>query len=169
MVKHLEGEDLKNFIKGNSTHSDNGCWLWNKSCFQSGHGQMTNNGKTLKVHRESYRVYKGDIPKDLVVRHHPIICNNPRCCNPDHLLLGTQQDNQHDKLLAGTSLKGEKNPTAKLTEDDVIYIRNIYDTHIKGKGKHPTGWTLRKLGDKFGVSKQLIDRVCRRLTWSHIP
>jgi hypothetical protein len=169
-MRNLEGQELKDFIIENTTINDNECWLWNKSCVKSGHGQMTNNGKQCKVHRLSYQCFKGDIPEGLVVRHHPIICNNPRCCNPDHLLLGTQRDNQHDKILSETSCKGEKNHTSKLTEDDVRFIRDIYDKHIKGRGNNPHNqeWTLSKLGEKFNVSKQLIDRCCRRLTWKHI-
>lgn len=70
-----------------------GCWEWQKSIRQeTGYGQV--GGYPHTAHRLSYMLWKGDV-SDLLVRHQ---CHNKVCCNPDHLLLGTELDNYHDSI-----------------------------------------------------------------------
>lgn len=75
---------------------DTKCWIWTKSLMKDqGYGQLVYNKKFYTAHRFSYLAFKGEIPKGLLIRH---ICHNKLCCNPDHLLLGTDKDNYHDSL-----------------------------------------------------------------------
>ena len=80
----------------------NGCWEWQGKINESGYGsfQEREKGKKkdLRAHRESYRIFIGDIPQGLYVLHK---CDNPACCNPDHLFLGTHSDNMQDMLKKG--------------------------------------------------------------------
>lgn len=82
-----------NFIKENVTIDENCCWNWNKSTNSSEYGQFYKNKKYWTTHRYVYFKTYGEIPDNLVVRH---TCHNRRCCNPEHLLIGTSKDNWYD-------------------------------------------------------------------------
>ena len=76
-------------IKNNTTVSDTGCWEWQKSCNSSGYGQLTENKKYWSAHRYAYACTNTLSDGD-VVRH---TCHNRKCCNPEHLKIGTHKDN----------------------------------------------------------------------------
>ena len=75
-----------------------GCWLWIGSVNPSGYGKMTLRVNTIRkystAHRESYKLFVGPIPEDKMVLHS---CDVASCCNPNHLYLGTNSDNQKDR------------------------------------------------------------------------
>lgn len=71
------------------------CWEWTAGGNQMGYGQLRMNGKPILAHRLSYELYYGVKPGKLFVCHH---CDNPPCCNPKHLFLGTCQDNVDDMM-----------------------------------------------------------------------
>jgi hypothetical protein len=106
------------------------------------------------VPRVVYFLVTGQQPDIKDVCH---TCDNPRCCNPMHLWLGTRGENNSDRADKGRSapVRGESNPRAKLTEEDVIYIRQSSDTCVS-------------LGDHFGVDQSLISRIRLRKCWRHI-
>lgn len=85
----------------------------------AGYGQISNpRGGTKRAHRIVYRELRGPIPKGLCVLHG---CDNPPCCNPEHLFLGTRTDNMADKVAKGRQAKGET--LGKLTLEQVKAIR----------------------------------------------
>lgn len=92
-------------INSNIVIDSNNCWIWQKSCAGSGYGQITVNGKYWQTHRYVYTQHYGEIPEGLVIRHS---CHNPKCCNPDHLSVGTHQDNYHDSIEAHTISSSKK-------------------------------------------------------------
>ena len=134
-----------------------GCWNWIGSLNQKGYGSF-NNSKflTKRTHRISWIIHFGKIPKGLFVCHS---CDNPACVNPEHLFLGTAQDNTNDMFKKNREkpLKGEDCPRSKLTKEDVINIRN--ESNLKKVD----------LAKKYGVSKDHIDGIIRRDSWRHIP
>lgn len=89
------------------------CWNWTGTLDIGGYGEIGN--KHLAAHRYAYELLKGPIPPGLLVCH---TCDNRRCVNPDHLWLGTTQDNAID-----AARKGRKPGTPKLTAEQVIEIR----------------------------------------------
>lgn len=131
-----------------------GCWNWkgHKSLF--GYGQIKINGSQQMAHRVTYELYVGRIPKGLCVLHK---CDNPSCCNPDHLFLGTMKDNVIDCMKKGrrSNRKGENNNNAKLTEIQVKEIRR----------KHESGARGVELAREYNVSKQTISSVVCRIAW----
>lgn len=102
----------------------------------SGHGQISQNGKMVYAHRVAFEHKHGPIPKGMFVMH---LCDNPACCNPDHLTLGTKKDNNHDSVLKGRSKGKAKNALPNLIDRICL---------LKGYGKTPeqiakeTGYSL---------------------------
>jgi hypothetical protein len=95
---------LERFRKKYIVNPDTGCWNWIGSKVPPlGYGQFYVEGKLTRAHRFSYKTFVGD-PGLFYVLHS---CDNAPCVNPEHLFLGTQQDNMTDKRLKGRQPKGE--------------------------------------------------------------
>ena len=131
-----------------------GCWIWQASLTR-GYGQAKLNGKQFKSHRLSYTFFKSPIPKGKLVCH---TCDNKLCCNPDHLWLGTTDDNMHDMVEKDRQPRGERNRHSKLIESEVIKIRQLYK---EGKGKH-------LLAEIYDISVSSIEYIVRFKTWKHV-
>jgi len=118
---------------------------------------VNRDGKMVYAHRVAYEQAKGEIPKGQFVLHR---CDNPACCNPDHLFLGTHQENMTDKVQKGrqASLPGEQNPCAKLTEDKVVHLRRLA----------ASGMRQKDLSELFGVSHAAVYLIVRRKKWAHV-
>lgn len=74
------------------------CWLWLKSRNNKGYGKLRYQGKPWVAHRLAWSLERGPVPDGMFVCHH---CDNPPCCNPEHLFLGTAKDNMQDALNKG--------------------------------------------------------------------
>lgn len=136
------------------------CWLWTGSKKGKGYGSFYV-GPTQKdrmvAHRYAYQQFVGPIPEGLFVCHH---CDNPACCNPEHLFVGTHSDNMKDMAAKGRhhglpTAKGKKF-AAKLNPEKVAEIRSL----------HARGASYGELSEKFGVTSQNIGCICRRKTWA---
>lgn len=88
----------------------------------TGYYLMMYNHQRKSLHRHVYEEMFGLIPEGLVVRHK---CDNRSCINPEHMELGTHQDNMKDMVDRGGSCKGIKNSNAILNEEDVKEIRRL--------------------------------------------
>lgn len=145
-----------------------GCWNWKGKKNESGYGTMWNptirNGKKTNAHQFSYILYNGEIPDGMFVCHK---CDNPSCVNPNHLFLGTPQDNVDDKMRKGRHRTrvfhgkdhpqhGTHSPYNKLSESDVQEIRKLY-----GEGE-----TLRGIASKFGVVHGVINNIIQGRKWA---
>lgn len=89
---HLPQEDL--FWRCVIKRSE-GCWDWDGTVGVDGYPRVHKSGtsKALRAGRLCWEIHHGPIPGKLVVMH---LCDNPKCCNPDHLVLGTQRANMFD-------------------------------------------------------------------------
>lgn len=138
------------------------CWIWNGS----GSGQMKYGEMTLgrrdegkkRAHRISYEIHYGPIPKNLFVLHK---CDNPSCVNPDHLFLGTFQDNMNDMLKKRRNSPppihyGSANSNSKLTIKKANEIREKlrYGTRIQ-----------TKLAKEYGVDRKTIFNIMHNKIW----
>jgi len=103
----------------------------------------------IKLHQLIAGRRHGKIPSGKVVRH---TCDNPSCINPDHLIIGTQQDNIQDSVSRGRNAFGERNGHSKLTMEAVVEIRASNEKQ-------------RVLAKRFGVSQGVISVAKRGLTW----
>lgn len=75
-----------------------GCWIWTGATVRGGYGFFWDGKRNGVAHRYSYRLKYGPIPKGKIACHK---CDNPKCVNPDHLFIGTYQDNELDKYAKG--------------------------------------------------------------------
>ena len=142
-------ENIRGRIKKNTVRAPNGCWEWQRKINNEGYGIITILQKSEFAHRAAYRVFIGEIPNDKILRHK---CDNSRCCNPDHLELGTFKENTKDAIERGRlRLNGSQNPMATLSADTVLQIQ----------GKVKEGWTNQKIATEFGISATTASRVRR--------
>ena len=101
----------------------------------------------------------GRIPDGLDVLHE---CDNPPCCNPEHLFLGTHADNMNDckkkgRMSAPPVRYGESNNKSKLNKQKILEIRNLAGTT-----------TNRAIAKHYGVDPSVIGDIVNGLTWRHI-
>lgn len=82
---------------------ETGCWEWVRSRNNSGYGQAYWKKKIASAHRTSWQIFNGDIPKNTWVLHK---CDNKICVNPEHLWLGSRQDNVDDMCSKGRQYRG---------------------------------------------------------------
>jgi len=135
------------------------CWPWKANSDKDGYGLLSVWGDApvgeRRAHRLAWILKHGPIPKGMRVLH---TCDNPPCCNDRHLFLGTNADNTHDSMRKGRFVFGSKNGVAKLTEETVVLIRQLFKD----------GYCRKRLARKFDVSKSLIAQIIRRAAWRHI-
>lgn len=89
----------------------NKCSLWAGALGPNGYGRIGFRGKVVNAHRVSWVLYRGEIPRGLCVLHR---CDVRACVNPDHLFLGTVNDNNLDRELKGRGVKSRKPETSGL-------------------------------------------------------
>lgn len=133
--------------------AENGCWIW-QGGKRGGYGYFWYGQAHDNAHRVSYRLFKGEIEEGLFVCHS---CNNKLCVNPDHLYLGNQSRNIKDAFKDGLCVgkKGETNPMAKLTEEQVKEIREKYSYIVQYGRNKPRGLpTYKSIGKEYGISEK---------------
>lgn len=143
------------------------CWPWMASRRPSGYGQIAYRGRPIGTHRLAYTLTHGPIPAGLFVCHS---CDNPPCCNPAHLFLGTHADNvadckskgrmptganHHAQVNPARLARGERHGMAKLRDADVSEIRSSNKSH-------------RELAALFGVLPSTVAAIRRGSGWRHI-
>lgn len=140
----------------------NGCWIWNGCRDKWGYGDLSWFNKHIQAHRLAWKLLRGD-PGKLDCLHK---CNNPPCCNPDHLYLGTDLENARDRTIAGTHTHGERSGQAKLTDKEALEIRAKYWRKVSGK--RTTASNAVELSKVYGVTPQTISQVALGRRWTHL-
>lgn len=145
-----------------AVRQESACWLWT-AAIANGYGVFSLKSRNAIAHRVAWVMMYGDIPEGLLVCHH---CDNPSCCNPYHLFLGTQSDNMFDCSKKGRNPvwshpeaypRGERQWKAKLTDAQVLEIRALSQS---------VG--TRELARRYSVSPPTISKILHRKMRKHI-
>jgi len=134
---------------------NSGCLLWLGAATPHGYGVVGFGGRcgvSVYVHRLAYEVAHGELLAGEHVLHR---CDNPYCCNPDHLRSGMPADNTDDMIAKDRHCRGERSPAAKLTDNDILTIRK-------------DARSLRLIALDYGVDIKQIHRIKRRENWKHV-
>jgi hypothetical protein len=136
-----------------------GCWLWQGKLYE-GYGRVKKPGirSSSPAHRVAWELCRGEIPEGLLVCHDCPGGDNPACCNPDHLFLGTEEDNRLDMYRKGRwhAPRGEENGRSRLTRVQVVEIRALYVL---------PEWSEYKIADRFGISRASVGRIAKAKDW----
>jgi len=150
----LKKDPLLRFESSYIPEPNSGCWLWLGTVDSGGYGIFPlRKRRGLRATHFSFEAFKGPIPKGHIIRH---TCDLPGCVNPDHLLSGTVQDNSDDARRRGRLANGERINTAKLTATQIKAIRK--DSR-----------NLQPIANDYGVTKQQIFHIKKKISWKHIP
>lgn len=139
---------LKDRLLAKRDVTESGCWEFTGHINNRGYGLISKGTKTeglMLTHRASYESFIGPIPERKIVLHK---CDNTKCFNPDHLSVGTQQDNMDDMASKGrrVSLYGTDSPNVKLTTSQVAEIISRYVPRVNAS----------ELAKEFGVTRQYV-------------
>ena len=132
------------------------CWEWQSTRHGKGYGHFRIGDRVEKAHRVSYELFVGPVASPLQVLHG---CDNPACVNPDHLWLGTNEDNLADRQAKGRQARGSRNAKAKLTEHQVRQIREL-SARVRGD--------YGEIARRFGVSESTVKHIAYGRTWKHL-
>lgn len=134
----------------------NECWEWNAGLSKNGRPLFWYEGRMVIAYRFVFALMGTPIPDRLLACHH---CDNPRCCNPAHIFIGTKRDNLMDYLdkggKVGKSQRGEANPAAKLA---LAQVNNIRSSLREGVSR-------RSLALSHKVAIRTIDSIANGQTW----
>lgn len=137
--------------------SKTGCWYWLGSVNTKGYGHIKEQGKVLTAHRLSWKIHFGPIPEGMLVCHS---CDVRRCVAPNHLFLGSDQDNIDDMIAKGRAnhQRGEAAHKAKLTQEQANEIRR---RHAEEQ------LSCRKLSEIYGIHFTNILRIIQGKTYKN--
>ncbi len=138
-------------IKSRVFVDDNGCWIWEGALLRGGYGGINVSKKSHQVHRYMWELVNGEIPKGMLVCHK---CDNPPCCNPSHLFLGSHKTNAEDKVSKNRQSRGESNKS-KLTLEEVKKIKEMLESGVSHRG----------IAAEFGVGKTAITYINTGRCW----
>lgn len=148
---------------------ESACWPWKGARNKQGYGKAGRD--SARAHRMAWVLTHERIQTGLCVCHR---CDNPPCCNPAHLFLGTNAENTADRNRKGRTARGERSaqrlhpdayprgeaaPSSKLTESVVKAMREDWQAQRR---------SLIDIAREYGVTKQAVWRVVRRQTWRHV-
>ena len=136
------------------TEKSNGCWKWLGAFDRDGYPLFWDGDiqKMKRGHQYSYELHHGERNGECVMH----TCDNPSCVNPDHLVLGTNADNCADKVAKNRQAKGESQGHSKLTESDVINIRQRRNE------------AYQDICAEFDIRPSTLYRIWNNESWKHI-
>jgi hypothetical protein len=138
------------WLKANVDHQGDDCLIWPFYRDWTGRGRVSVGLKSAQAHREMLFLATGIRPKGMEAAHS---CGRGAdgCVNPRHLSWKTRAENEADKILHGTTNRGERNGRCKLSEDDVGRVRLL----------KAGGMAQERIAETMGVSRGLVSMILR--------
>lgn len=138
------------------------CWNWTGRTFR-GYGVFSANGTSYRAHRVAFLISADDLPDGLCVLHR---CDNPSCCRPDHLFLGTYADNSHDMVAKGRHwMQQDPEKARKVTPAMIEEIRRMdaEQNAMPGTGVEMV-WhgTQHEIAERLGISRETVNNIIHR-------
>lgn len=135
------------------------CWPWTGYLMPDGYGMMRDGGRMRTVAQVALEI--SGRPRPAAPNNHALhadVCTTRACCNPSHLRWGSNAENVKDRERLGRNVvpRGEKAGLAKLTEKQVLLIRNAVGPQ-------------KEIAVEFGVSQGTVSQIKRRKIWRHLP
>ena len=135
--------DLTRLVRTKTIECPCGCWYWTGSCDTSGYGKLKLRGKTLILHRYTYRALIGEIPDDMTIDH--LNCSSRRCINPAHMQIVSALDNTlranatrwHDLKFLEDGTAVERASCAE------CHIRDVAEETLRSEAHRPHGQEFR--------------------------
>jgi hypothetical protein len=165
----MDTEKLKMKVLRYVEKRENGCWEWQGARVR-GYGFVRVGDTSMGAHRLAYKLWNGEIPRGQVVRHK---CDNSICCNPEHLTIGTHEDNIQDIVKRGREAhwngkwkgdhirktgkpvgrpKGSKNLRPRISNESKVEIVRLY---MAG------GFTQQQLAVRFGCDQTYVSMLVK--------
>mgnify|MGYP001561025647 CR=1 FL=1 len=145
-------ERLKNKSKYNP---ENACIEWISTMFNNGYGQITINRVKKSAHVASWEFHNKKSANGYFIMHK---CDNKKCINPEHLMLGTNSLNQKDKILKNRQAKGTDFPSAKLNDDKVREIHKLLNSGMK----------QTEIAKIYNIDQSIISEIKSGKRWKHV-
>ncbi len=136
--------------------SEDECWPWISTLDKDGYGVFQVEYIQYRAHVIAYAIANNLDYITLLVLHS---CDNPKCCNPKHLFLGTTQDNTRDTINKGRKARGEDSNRTTLVKEEILEIREKYKSNR---------YSQQQLAYEYGVCQTTISGIIRRRLWHHI-
>jgi hypothetical protein len=137
-------QDFWNYV--DKTTNPVGCWEWTGTLTRDGYGMFHVEGKRYRAHRYIFGSTSN------LIRH---TCDNRKCVNTAHLIVGSNKDNSQDMVLRNRQAKGIKAGNSKLSETDVLAIRASLEL-------------ASKVAKFYGIHEDTVRQIRARRTWRHI-
>lgn len=150
-------DELYKWIVDQLIPNEAGSLEWTKQKDKDGYGRLKYMKKDIRVHRFMLEMkLNKELGSDIVTRH---TCNNPPCCNPEHLLEGSSIDNINDKIKSGRCIgpRGELQWRSKLTKEQVIEIYSLKNIMSKSD-----------LAKRYNVGRLCILKIHNGTNWKHV-
>lgn len=151
----MDAETVARFWAKVDKRGPDECWGW-LGLKRGGYGRFKAVGGKVIASRVAYALVKGAIPLGLCVCHS---CDNPACCNPAHLFLGSHGENARDRDAKGRQASGERCALSKLKDADVRWAR--------WEREH-NGTSYAAIARKLGVTAPNVSAICTGKTWKHV-
>ena len=131
------------------------CWWWTGRVTNKGYGEFPWQGTHWGTHRVSWTLHNGPIPDGMQILHH---CDNRRCIRPDHLYVGTNQQNVDDRETRGRGLTGRPGRKPLLTKEQVLRMREM-----AARGASQTA-----LANAFGIAQSSVWAILHRKNYQYL-
>jgi len=168
-LETIEDRSIQRFW--NKVNKQEGCWEFESHKDRDGYHAFayktvdSNKFKKTGAHRFMMIATGKTIPLGYVVCHK---CDNPSCVNPDHLFIGTVNDNNQDKVRKGrqSSSPGSTNSMAKLDESTAKKIKA--EARVGTRVGYNNGSNIKEVANKYNVHVETVRLIAKGITWKHI-